>query len=155
MAAAKTQASDPTEWRQPSTTRRRAAAWFLTLEGQDLRAAYQGGDVLEKGRGRLTEAGLAKVQELLLSTGLGRLCDGEHRAGDHELVKAVAAALQTPQAVRVLRNAVWLQADLKGTGAKPARTIGTVVRCLGEVVESKKVDPRGAQQQLYRWVLPG
>ena len=63
--------------------------------------------------------------------------------------------MQTPNAARILRNAVWLQADLKGTGTKPARTIGTVVRCLGGIAESKKVGPRGAQQYLYRWVLPG
>ena len=103
----------------------------------------------------LLSANLAEVQELLLSAELGRLCDGERRAGDHELVKAVADALQTPEAARVLRNAVWLQIDLKGTGAKPARTIGTVVRSLGGVSEAKKVGPRGAQQQQYRWVLPG
>jgi hypothetical protein len=103
----------------------------------------------------LLSANLAEVQELLLSAGLGRLCDGERRAGDHELVKAVADALQTPEAARVLRNAVWLQVDLKGTGARPARTIGTVVRGLGGVSDSKKVGPRGAQQQLYRWLLPG
>lgn len=103
----------------------------------------------------LLSANLAEVQDLLLRAGLGRLCDGEHRSGDNTLVKAVAEALQTPEASRVLRNAVWLKADLKGTGAKPARTIGTVVRCLGGIVESKKVGPRGAQQHLYRWVLPG
>jgi hypothetical protein len=103
----------------------------------------------------LLSANLAEVQELLLSARLGRLCDGERRAGDHALVKAVAEALQTPEAARVLRNAVWLQVDLKGTGAKPARTIGTVVRSLGGVSDAKKVGPRGAQQQLYRWVLPG
>ena len=93
--------------------------------------------------------------DLLLSAWLGQLCDGEFHSGDHELVKAVAGALQIPEAARVLRNSVWLQADLKGTGAKPARTIGTVVRCLGGIAESKKVGPRGAQQMLYRWVLPG
>jgi hypothetical protein len=103
----------------------------------------------------LLSANLAEVQELLLSAGLGRLCDGERRAGDHELVKAVAEALQTPEAARGLRNAVWLQVDLKGTGAKPARTIGTVVRALGGISDSKKVGPRGAQQKLYRWLLPG
>ena len=103
----------------------------------------------------LVSANLAEVQELLLKAGLGKLCDGKHRAGDHELVKAVAEALQTPEATRMLRNAVWLQVDLKGTGAKPARTIGTVVRSLGGIVESKKVGPRGAQQHIYRWVLPG
>ncbi len=103
----------------------------------------------------LLSANLAEVQELLLSAGLGRLCDGERRAGDHKLVRAVAEALQTPEAARVLRNAVWLQVDLKGTGAKPVRTIGTVVRSLGGVSDAKKVGPRGAQQQLYRWVLPG
>jgi len=103
----------------------------------------------------LLSANLAEVLELLLSAGLGRLCDGERRAGDHELVKAVAEALQTPEAAWVLRNAVWLHVDLKGTGAKPARTIGTVVRSLGGVSDAKKVGPRGAQQLLYRWVLPG
>ncbi|MCT0228916.1 hypothetical protein KQ300_12050 [Synechococcus sp. CS-1331] len=103
----------------------------------------------------LLSANLSEVLELLLSAGLGRLCDGERRAGDHELVRAVAEALQIPEAARVLRNAVWLQVDLKGTGAKPARTIGTVVRSLGGVSDAKKVGPRGAQQQLYRWVLPG
>lgn len=103
----------------------------------------------------LLSANLSEVLELLLSAGLGRLCDGERRAGDHELVRAVAEVLQTPEAARVLRNAVWLQVDLKGTGAKPARTIGTVVRSLGGVSDGKKVGPRGAQQQLYCWVLPG
>ena len=100
-------------------------------------------------------ANLAEVQDLLLSAGLGRLCDGEHRAGDDALVKSVAEALQTSEAARMLRNATWLQVDLKGTGAKPARTIGTVVRSLGGVSDAKRVGPRGAQQQLYRWVLPG
>lgn len=103
----------------------------------------------------LVSANLSEVQELLLKAGLGRLCDGELRGGDHELVKAVAEALRTPEAARVLRNAAWLQVELKGTGTKPARTIGTVVRCLGGVVESQKTGPRGAQQLLYRWVLPG
>lgn len=69
----------------------------------------------------------------------------EDRAGDHELVKAVDEALQTPEAARVLRNAVWLQVDLKGSGARPSRTIGTVVRSLGGITEAKKVGPRGAQ----------
>ncbi len=103
----------------------------------------------------LVSANLAEVQDLLLSAGLGRLCDGEHRAGDDALVKSVAEALQTSEAARMLRNATWLQVDLKGTGAKPARTIGTVVRSLGGVSDAKRVGPRGAQQQLYRWVLPG
>jgi hypothetical protein len=103
----------------------------------------------------LLSANLAEVQDLLLSAGLGRLCDGEHRAGDDALVKSVAEALQTSEAARVLRNATWLQVDLKGTGAKPARPIGTVVRSLGGVSDGKRVGPRGAQQQLYRWVLPG
>ena len=103
----------------------------------------------------LVSANLSEVQELLLSAALGRLCDGEHRAGDDALVKSVAEALQTSEAARMLRNATWLQVDLKGTGAKPARTIGTVVRSLGGVSDAKRVGPRGAQQQLYRWVLPG
>ena len=103
----------------------------------------------------LLSANLAEVQDLLLSAGLGQLCDGEHRAGDDALVKSVAEALQTSEAARVLRNATWLQVDLKGTGAKAARTIGTVVRSLGGVSDAKRVGPRGAQQQLYRWVLPG
>ena len=72
---------------------------------------------------------------------LGRLCDGERRAGDDELVKSVAEALQTSEAARMLRNATWLQVDLKGTGAKPARTIGTVVRSLGGVSDAKRVGP--------------
>ena len=70
-------------------------------------------------------------------------------------MRAVAAAHQSPDAAQVLCNAVWLQVDLKGSGARPSRTIGTVVRSLGGIAESKKVGPRGAQQQLYRWVLPG
>ena len=70
-------------------------------------------------------------------------------------IESVAEALQTSEAARMLRNATWLQVDLKGTGAKPARTIGTVVRSLGGVSDAKRVGPRGAQQQLYRWVLPG
>ena len=100
-------------------------------------------------------ANLAEVQDLLLSAGLGRLCDGERHAGDDELVKSVAEALLSPEAARILRNSVWLQVDLKGKGAKPARTIRTVVRSLGGVSDAKRVGPRGAQQQLYRWVLPG
>ncbi|WP_322771749.1 hypothetical protein [Synechococcus sp. CBW1107] len=103
----------------------------------------------------LVSANLSEVQELLLSAGLGRLCDGEHRAGDDALVKSVAEALQNSEAARMLRNATWLQVDLKGTGAKAARTIGTVVRSLGGVSDTKRVGPRGAQQQLYRWLLPG
>ncbi len=103
----------------------------------------------------LVSANLSEVKELLLSAELGRLCDGEHRAGDHELDKAVAEALRTPNAARVLRNAVWRQADLKGTGAKPARTIETVVRCLGGIAECKKVGPRGAQHLLYQWCCQG
>ena len=103
----------------------------------------------------LVSANLSEVQELLLTAGLGHLCDGEHRGGDHELVKAVAEALSTPEAARFFRNAAWLQVELKGTGTKPARKIGTVVRCLGEVVESQKTSPRGAQPMLFRWVLPG
>ena len=94
-------------------------------------------------------------RELLLSAGLGRLYVGKSCAGDHKLVKAMAEAMQTPEAARVKRNAVSLQVDLKGTGAKPARTIGTVVFSLGVVSDAKKAGPRGAQQQLYRWVLPG
>lgn len=103
----------------------------------------------------LLSANLAEVQELLLSSGLGHLCDGQHRAGDDAQVKAVAEVLQSLEAARVLRNATWLQLDLKGTGARPARTIGTVVRALGGIAESKKVGPRGAQQAQFRWVLPG
>ena len=103
----------------------------------------------------LLSANLAEVQDLLLSAGLGRLCDGERRAGDDALVQSVAEALQTSEAARVLRNAVWLQVDLKGSGTRPSRTIGTVVRNLGGVSDVKKAGPRGAQQQLHRWVLPG
>lgn len=103
----------------------------------------------------LLSANLAEVQELLLSAGIGQLCDGEFRSGDHELVKAVAEGLQTPEVARILRNAVWLKVDLKGSGTRPARTVGTVIRSLGEITQSKKVGPRGAQRQVYRWVLPG
>lgn len=59
------------------------------------------------------------------------------------------------EAVATLRKAVWLALDLKGGDTKPARTIGTVVRSLGGISDAKKLGPRGAQQQLYRWVLPG
>ena len=103
----------------------------------------------------LLSANLAEVQDLLLSAGLGLLCDGERRAGNDELIKSVAEALQTPKAARVLRNAVWLKVDLKGSGTRPSRTIGTMVRSLGGVSDMRKAGPRGAQQQMYRWVLPG
>jgi len=103
----------------------------------------------------LLSANLSEVHELLLNAGLGNLCDGEFRSGDDPLVKSVANALQGADAVRVLRNANWLQLDLKGTGAKPIRTIGTAVRSLGGVSDSIRVGPRGAQLKKYRWRLPG
>ncbi|MCP9904059.1 hypothetical protein KBY72_13215 [Cyanobium sp. BA5m-21] len=46
----------------------------------------------------LLSLNLAEVQELLLSAGLGLLCDGIFRAGDDPLVKAVAKELQSPDA---------------------------------------------------------
>lgn len=103
----------------------------------------------------LLSANLSEVHELLLNAGLGNLCDGEFRSGDDPLVKSVANALQGGDAARVLRNANWLQLDLKGTGAKPIRTIGTTVRSLGGVSDSIRVGPRGAQLKKYRWRLPG
>jgi hypothetical protein len=105
--------------------------------------------------GDLVSANLAEVQELFLSAGLGLLCDGQFRNGDDPLVKAVAEALQSSEAKGVLRRGTWLQLDLKGTGTKPARTIGTTVRSLGGISDSKKLGPRGAQQMQYRWLLPG
>lgn len=95
------------------------------------------------------------MHQLLLNAGLGRLCDGEFRSGDDPLVISVAEVLQDAGASRVLRNATWLQVDLKGGGARPSRTIGTLVRALGGVSESKKVGPRGKQQLVYCWQLPG
>jgi len=103
----------------------------------------------------LLSLNLAEAQELLLSAGLGLLCDGIFRAGDDPLVKAVAKELQSPDAKKVLRRATWLKLELLGTGAKPIRTIGTAVRSLGGVSDSIKVGPRGAQLKKYRWLLPG
>jgi hypothetical protein len=96
-----------------------------------------------------------KVHGLLLEAGVGRLCDGRYRDGDDPLVVEVAQALKTPKAAAILRKAVWLALDLKGGDTRPARTIGTVVRSLGGISESKKVGPKGNQRQVYRWVLPG
>jgi hypothetical protein len=103
----------------------------------------------------LLSANLADVLELLLNAGLGKLCDGKFRSGDDPLVKSVANAMQGADAARVLRNATWLQLDLKGTGAKPIRTIGTAVRSLGGISDSMRVGPRGEQIKKYRWRLPG
>ena len=103
----------------------------------------------------LLSLNLAEVQELLLSARLGLLCDGIFRAGDDPLVKAVAKELQSPDAKKVLRRAIWLQVDLKGGGARPSRTIGTVVTSLGGITTSKKVGPRSEQKSVYRWRLPG
>jgi hypothetical protein len=103
----------------------------------------------------LLSANLDAVHELLLSSGLGKLCDGSFRSSDDPLVNSVAAALQRPDAACVFRNANWLQVELKGTGEKPIRTIGTVVRSLGGVSDSRREGPRGAQLKRYRWILPG
>ena len=103
----------------------------------------------------LLSLNLAEVQKLLLSAELGKLCDGKFRAGDDKLVVAVAKKLQSYDAKKVLRRAIWLQLDLKGTGAKPSRTIGSAVRTLGGVTISKKVGPRKNQQRVYCWQLPG
>jgi hypothetical protein len=103
----------------------------------------------------LLSANLDSVHELLITSGLGKLCDGSFRSGDDPLVKSVAAALQSTDAARIFRNANWLQVQLKGKGDKPIRTIGTVVRCLGGVSDSRREGPRGAQLKRYRWILPG
>lgn len=103
----------------------------------------------------LLSANLAEVQELLLLSGLGRLCDCTYRTGDDPLVKNVAASLHSNTAKRVLRNATWLQVDLKGTGERPSRTIGSVVKSLGGISDRKKVGAKGKQKAMYRWRLPG
>lgn len=116
-------------------------------ETQEAKEGSAGGDLMS--------ANLAEVLKLFLQAGVGRLCDGKRRAGDDPLVVGVAQALKTAEAAATLRKAVWLALDLKGGETKPARTIGTVVRSLGGISDAKKLGPRGAQQQLYRWVLPG
>jgi hypothetical protein len=103
----------------------------------------------------LLSANLDAVHELLITSGLGKLCDGSFRSGDDPLVKSVAAAFQSTDAARIFSNANWLQVQLKGKGDKPIRTIGTVVRCLGGVSDSRREGPRGAQLKRYRWILPG
>lgn len=103
----------------------------------------------------LVSANLVEVQELFLNARLGLLCDGQYRASDDPLVVAAARALQGHEARRVLRKANWLQLELKGTGTKPVRTVGTVVRSLGGMSHSKKMGPRGCQQTMYCWWLPG
>lgn len=103
----------------------------------------------------LLSANLSDVQNLLLASGLGHLCDGSFRPADDPEVKAVAQALRTSKAARVLRNANWLQINLKGNGERPSRTIGTVVKSLGGITETRKTGPRREQQRSFRWLLPG
>ena len=51
------------------------------------------------------------------------------------------------EAARMLRNATWLQVDLKGTGAKPARTIGTGAQ------SGRNCRVRVTRRPLHRWVV--
>lgn len=111
----------------------------------------------------LLSANLAEVQELLLSAGLGRLCDGQLRSSEDSLVQEVATAIRTPEGRRTLRAATWLgvdlQAERKPKGGKekkpdPVKTINALVDKLGGVQLSERKQVSGDRVRLYGWQLP-
>ncbi len=111
----------------------------------------------------LLSANLAEVQELLLSAGLGRLCDGQLRSADDSLVQEVVTAIRTPEGRRILRAATWLgvdlQAERKPKGGKekkpdPVKTINALVDKLGGVQLSERKQVSGERVRLYGWQLP-
>lgn len=111
----------------------------------------------------LLSANLAEVQELLLSAGLGRLCDGQLRSAEDPLLQDVVSAIRTPEGRRILRAATWLGVDLqaerkpKGSQEKkpdPVKTINALVDKLGGVQLSERKQVSGNRVRLYGWQLP-
>jgi hypothetical protein len=111
----------------------------------------------------LLSANLAEVQELLLSAGLGRLCDGQLRSAEDPLVQEAVTAIRTPEGRRILRAATWLGVDLqaerkpKGGLEKkpdPVKTINALVDKLGGVQLSERKQVNGNRVRMYGWQLP-
>jgi hypothetical protein len=111
----------------------------------------------------LLSANLAEVQELLLSAGLGRLCDSQLRSAEDPLVQEAVTAIRTPEGRRILRAATWLGVDLqaerkpKGGQQKkpdPVKTINALVDKLGGVQLSERKQVSGGRVRLYGWQLP-
>jgi hypothetical protein len=111
----------------------------------------------------LLSANLAEVQELLLSAGLGRLCDSQLRTAEDPLVQEAVTAIRTPEGRRILRAATWLgvdlQAERKPKGGKekkpdPVKTINALVDKLGGVQLSERKQVSGERVRLYGWQLP-
>jgi hypothetical protein len=111
----------------------------------------------------LLSANLAELQELLLSAGLGRLCDGQLRSAEDSLLLEVVTTIRTPEGLRILRAATWLGVDLqaerkpRGAMAKkpdPVKTINALVDKLGGVQLSERKQVSGNRLRLYGWQLP-
>jgi hypothetical protein len=111
----------------------------------------------------LLSANLAEVQELLLSAGLGRLCDGQLRSAEDPLLQEVVTVIRTNEGRRILRAATWLGVDLQaerkaigGQEKKPdaVKTINALVVRLGGVQLSERKQVSGSRVRLYGWQLP-
>jgi len=111
----------------------------------------------------LLSVNLAEVLELLLNAGLGRLCDGQLRSAEDQLLQEVVSAIRTPEGLRILRAATWLGVDLQAERKqkrvqekKPdaVKTINALVDKLGGIQLSERKQVSGTRVRLYGWQLP-
>ena len=111
----------------------------------------------------LLSANLAEVQELLLSAGLGWLCNGHLRSAEDPLLHEVVSTIRSHEGRRILRAATWLGVDLqaerkpKGGQEKkpdPVKTINALVDKLGGVQLSERKQVSRNRVRLYGWKLP-
>ena len=115
-------------------------------------------DVVDAEGGATTEllsANVAKVGQLLIDSGLPQLLTGEWLETDDKLVAAVARELSSAEFQRELNRATWLNVRIgRGEGATPIKTINSVCRALGIVVESRQTKAGGRKRSLYRYLIP-
>ena len=86
---------------------------------------------------------------------LPQLLTGEWLETDDKLVAAVARELSSAKFQRELNRATWLNVRIgRGEGATPIKTINSVCRALGIVVESRQTKAGGRKRSQYRYLIP-
>ena len=116
-------------------------------------------DVVDAERGATTEllsANVAKVGQLLIDSGLPQLLNGEEFSVEDKRVTDVATKLTSAEMLRELSRASWLKVRLgRGSGATPIKTITTICKSLGLVIEKKRKRVNGSQPMWhYRISIP-